>query len=200
MTENSVFDNEKLLTKDELSKFNLPSELISILSKSSRYESLLFEPILKDVANLYIYLHTFYIFSDIEFSKHATVAIERANNVEKFYYYIKKIIEANVSLIHKDDSVVTLSMEQSKLDLLVNETQSNFIKVVDSMYLEKDVDLFKTGKTFAQVELLLKLVHNQFLSELLDSGKNVLNTYLNNQKEKEESNNNENSEEIIEDN
>ena len=89
LTEVSGLENEKLLKPEELSRLKLPTELLSYLSESNRYKSRLYESILKDIEELYLYYTSLYSFSSIEFTELALRALDRANNAEKFFFYPK---------------------------------------------------------------------------------------------------------------
>ncbi|MTW88340.1 hypothetical protein F3157_22460 [Virgibacillus dakarensis] len=177
MSELEEFKDLRVLGKEELTKLNLPKELVSYLSESYHYKGKLYEPIIKEVEDLYTYYTLFYDFSPIEFSKSALVAVSRANNVEKFRFYIKKIMDERIELIPKDAADITLHMSQSRLDSIIEGIKKNYIDAVNEMYEEKEVDLYEVGRVFAQLEFVLELVHDEFLSDLLKYGIKVFESY-----------------------
>lgn len=172
------FKDVKLLKKEEISKYNLPDELVSYLSGSHHYKELLYEPLIKHIEDLYRYYNSFYEFSSVEFSTTALIALERANSIDKFYYYAKKILDETIELIPKADKDITLRVSSSKLDSIIKSTELNFINIVDEMYDGNKVNLYEVGRNFAKVEFVLEVVYDDFLFKLLDNGKKVLQDYL----------------------
>lgn len=79
-----------LITKEELENLVLPEELRDYLSSSERLKDKLYKNIIHDVSDLYLMYRSFYDFNRTEFAEIASTCIERANNLDKFYFYIKK--------------------------------------------------------------------------------------------------------------
>lgn len=186
MSNSEEFEDVKLLKKEEVSKLNLPEELIAYLTESHSYEEKLYEPILKDVEELFLYYSSFYEFSYAEFSKTALVALDRANSIDKFYFYLKKIIDKSIELNPKVDENTIFQISQAKMMEITEGIKRRYINIVDKMYEGQVVDLYEVGRCFAELELVLNIRHDDFSSDLLKYGKKVLESYLQELEEQEE--------------
>lgn len=167
----------KLLSKEELGKLKLPKEMISYLVSSSHYEKKLYEPIIKDIEDLYLRYKAIYNFSTVEFCVEAIEALDRANSVDKFYYYLKKIIEVQVEMEPKQDETKFIQIDRNWLEEYTETVKLRYIDIVDKMFNKQEVDLYEVGRSFAEVEFVLKLQHNDYLAKLLDSGKSIMERY-----------------------
>lgn len=167
----------KLLSKEELEKLKLPKEMISYLVSSSHYEKKLYESILKDIEDLYLRYKAIYNFSTVEFCVEAIEALDRANSVDKFYYYLKKIIEVKIEMEPRQDETKYLQVDRSWLEEHTETVKLRYIDMVDKMFKKEEVDFYEVGRSFAEVEFALKLQHNDYLAKLLGSGKSIMDYY-----------------------
>src|SRR5699024_38074 len=139
---NEELKSVKLLSKEELEKLKLPQEMILYLASSSHYENKLYEPILKDIEDLYLRYKAIYNFSTVDFCAEAIEALDRANSVDKFYYYLKKIIEVEIEKEPKQDGTEFLQIDRNWLDEYTETVKLRYIAMVDKMFNKENVDFY----------------------------------------------------------
>jgi hypothetical protein len=167
-----------LLTGEELKNFDLPIELIRYLSESKRMKTKILESLINDIEDLYRYFKLLYDFSDIEFSALAISCLERANDTERFYFYVKKTLEANMNFSPKHTEREIVVIEKSTFDSIAKQVSEQYIELVNALYYDTEVDLTDVNRAFAKLELLLSLKPDAFLNKLLESGNKVLTKYI----------------------
>ncbi len=170
----------ELLPKESVEKLNLPEDLVTYLTKSSRMEEYLYKDALQDIEDIYIYYSSFYIFDESHFSTLAVSALSRAYTLEKFYFYAKKIMDTSLEVESKGSSRenLVICVEQEKFEKLIDKLKSHYITLVDAMYEQQEVDLSKVHRTFGKIHLALEIEYDEYLEGLLDAGEKVLSSYI----------------------
>lgn len=176
-------DLYELMAKEEIEKLNLPSDLITFLTSSTRIKDKLYKKTLLDIEDLFLYYSSISTFSISDFCEHSITAISRANNIDSFYYYAKKILDENMtsSPKHKPESsdLQYINISRDKYLKIVSDAQKAFIEIVNSLYSKnKDLNLFEVYLTFGKLEFALEIESDAYLEKLLISGYSVLEDYL----------------------
>ncbi|WP_174734391.1 hypothetical protein [Mesobacillus harenae] len=184
--------NSPLMEIEEIKKLNIPNELIVYLTESTRIADKLYVSVLKDVEDLYLLYSNLYHFKISQFCSCALNCIERVNKIDTFHFFLKKILDDNLDLTEKrslDNEQLSgefLQIKADKFEKTSKEAVQVYIDLVDNMYHNKKIDDFsQVYKAFGKLELLLELNYNELNKKLLDSGRLVLEEYVNSQKEQD---------------
>src|SRR5699024_9021225 len=143
----------------------LPSQLKEYFTTSKIIKDVLTSETIKEIEDLYIFYHSLYYFDTSEFSAYTITSLKRTKDIKSFYFYLKKVIDTNLELKSKDESIYTLREALLTGDEFLDKLfKGVFINFGTSVYKISDndtnIDLFSTYKDLGKMELIIDLTND----------------------------------------
>ena len=167
---------------DYIQEKNIPGQLKQYFITSIRGKSYIYEAMLDEIEELYIYYTALYYFDETEFSSYIITTLERGSEHSAYYYYLKKILDNNLELQSKDNSKTFLKINNINLDELFKEITIAFNKHLKDVYnndFEK-IDLLTTFILLGKLELISNLTEDQSYRYVYEAGRAGLETKIEN--------------------
>lgn len=166
-----------------ISKANIPEQLKTYFKESNEGKTYLNKSMLSEIEELYTFYNALYLFDETEFSFYTITSLKRGSEAAAYYYYLRKILESNLELMSKDqkfhknsEGTFAFKTDVSNLNKEFKGIAYEFGQNVDYFYKNQydKIDVMGTYLLLGKLELINDIVQDEYLSNMYQAGKRVL--------------------------
>lgn len=143
-----------------------------------RIKRVLSEDAIKEIEELYVFYSALYTFDTSEFSAYTITSLKRCQDLDSFYFYLKKVIDTNLELKSRDkvfnNGNEKAVIEKNVVNRAFKEVAVNFIKFVDQIHNKEDIDMVQLFKHLGKLEVINELIDDNFYRKLLHDAKVII--------------------------